>query len=262
MDGWFVVSALIIGVMIGSFLCLVITRFPHCTHGHCWLQRLRWPYACCEHCGYQLKFLDMIPLINWLWQREHCHYCQKEFGYYPYFIEIISILLLVTLAMICPQLDRFIWLLLFSYAALLLSEIDRRHLLLPNAITFPLLWSGLIFNLCLSPQHLQQAVTGAIWGYLSFWLLSKIYRLLRQHDGLGHGDIKYFAAIGAWTGLPALPVVATLSAGIGTIIWMCNLRQQQKTAQYPFGPCLSIAGWLVLILQHSKNEGLTNLFYL
>ncbi|MCU5771416.1 A24 family peptidase [Erwiniaceae bacterium BAC15a-03b] len=252
MDNWLiVVPALMFGALLGSFLGLAIERFPACATGHCWLQRLCRPASHCVHCGHPLRLADLLPLISWLWLRGRCRYCQQAISIYPCYIELLTALLLALLAVGCQRPALFAWLTLFSCAAVVLSEIDRRHLLLPDVLTLPLLWCGLLFNLQRSSQHLQHAVSGALCGYLSFWLLYWLYRVARKREGLGRGDTKYFAAIGAWTGMSALPMVATLAAATGIIIWLGKKVRREKTILQPFGPCLSVAGWLVLIAQQN-----------
>ncbi|MBP2168594.1 prepilin signal peptidase PulO-like enzyme (type II secretory pathway) [Erwinia toletana] len=259
MDNWLLVApALIIGALLGSFLGLAIERFPACATGRCWLQRLCHPASRCNCCGHPLRLADLLPLISWLWLRGRCRYCRQAIGAYPCYIELLTGLLLALLAIGCQRPALFAWLTLFSCAAAVLSEIDRRHLLLPDVLTLPLLWCGLLFNLQLSCLHLQQAVSGAICGYLSFWLLSWLYRLARKHEGLGRGDSKYFAAIGAWTGVSELPLVATLAAATGIAIWLGKKVRCEKTILQPFGPCLSIAGWLVLIAQQNGETDWLN----
>ncbi|MFS2221876.1 prepilin peptidase [Pantoea sp. B65] len=255
MDKWLVIPALLGGALLGSFLCLVIERFPAGVNGRCWLQRICRPPSRCGSCGHRLRLADLLPLLSWLWLRGRCRYCQQLITRYPCYIELTSALLLAVLVWHCYQRPALLaWLTLFSAVALVLSEIDRRHLLLPDALTLPLVWCGLLFNLHLSLHQLQQAVLGAMFGYLTLASLWWLYYLRRQREGIGWGDIKYFAAIGAWTGLSALPLVATLAAVLGIASWLAGQARREKTIQQPFGPCLSIAGWWVLLLQHGETD--------
>lgn len=253
-EWWILVAALMSGAVLGSFLCLVIERFPVNADGRAWLARICRPASACNLCGGKLTSRDLVPLLSWLALRGHCRHCGGEISGYSFYIELITALMLTVLAMTIHQPALLAWLTLFSGCALILSEVDRRHLLLPDALTLPLLWCGLIFNMQLSPQHLQQSVAGALAGYLSLWLLSWGYRQIRKQEGIGLGDAKYLAAIGAWAGVFALPVIAMLAAGAGIISWLTDRLRGGKAIQQPFGPSLTIAGWSVLIAQHSDND--------
>ncbi|KOC87425.1 prepilin peptidase [Winslowiella iniecta] len=254
MDEWLIIAALLAGAILGSFLCLVIERFPVDADGRRWLARICHPASACSMCGHRLALRDLVPLLSWVILRGCCRYCHQPISRYPYYLESGTALLLALIAFSCPPPALFAWLTLFSCAVLVLSEIDRRHLLLPDAITLPLLWCGLLFNWQLSPLHLQQAVAGAICGYLSFRGLNEIYLWLRKQDGMGLGDAKFFAALGAWTGWLSLPLIATLAALIGIVVWLVSRLKGQKTIRQPFGPCLSVAGWSLLIAQHGESD--------
>jgi len=262
MDEWLVIAALLAGAVLGSFLCLVIERFPMDANARVWLARICRPASACISCGRRLALRDLLPLISWLMLRGCCRYCHQPISRYSYYLESGTALLLATVAVSCPHPALFAWLALFSCAVLVLSEIDRRHLLLPDAITLPLLWCGLLFNLQLSPLHLQHALLGAICGYISFRGINQVYLWLRQQEGMGLGDAKYFAALGAWTGWLSLPLIATLAAAIGILGWLVSRLKGQKTIRQPFGPSLSVAGWSVLIAQHSETDWFSLLFNL
>ncbi len=142
------------------------------------------------------------------------------------------------------------FLLCYSGLTLALCLQDLRHGLLPDRYTCPLLWSGLLFYLCLAPHQLNEAVWGALAGYLSFAALYWLYRRVRGHEGLGYGDIKYLAALGAWHGwqlLPQLVLVASLLASMAwVILGLSAVRRQQKMGKnnpLPFGPFLAAAGF-------------------
>lgn len=252
---WILLSlALIAGALSGSFLCLTIERFPICASSHIWLQRLFRPASRCDNCHHFLKLADLVPLLSWLWLRGHCRYCQHPVSGYSFCIEFISAMALTLLVLFCHASGSFAWICIFCSTALVLSEIDRRHLLLPDALTLPLLWTGLLFNMQLSQPHLQLAVSGAIFGYLALGLLRFCYSFFLHREGLGGGDVKYFSAIGAWIGLDMLPVVATLAACTGVISYLIHRTFRYNLRYLPFGPSLSFAAVLVLIEQYRTPD--------
>lgn len=256
MDKWWVVvgAALVTGALLGSFLCLVIERFPSDADGRNWLARICRPPSACNHCGEKLTMRELVPLFSWMLLRGRCCRCGQRISGYCCYIELLTALMLAALATAVHRPALFFGLSLFSCAALVLCEVDRRHLLLPDVLTLPLLWCGLLFNLQFSPHHLPQAILGSMAGYLCLWILYWLYRLIRRHEGMGLGDAKYLAAIGAWCGLSALPLVVTLASGITIAGWLTGKFRGKNTIQQPFGPGLTIAGWSVLIAQHKEHD--------
>ncbi len=260
MDKLLMIPAMIGGALAGSFLCLALSRFPARANSQRWLLRLCRPASRCDHCRSPIRWHDLVPLLSWLRLRGRCRNCHQRIALHHPVIELVSALLLAVLVLVSPSPAHFIWLALFSGMALLLSEIDRRQLLLPDILTYPLLWFGLTFHIALSPDRLLSAVAGAILGYLVLRFLAEAYYLLQCRQGLGRGDAKYLAAIGAWTGVFALPLVATLAALFGIGAWLLKRGWREKTSRQPFGPCLSFAGWYVLIAQHGNTDWLNGWF--
>ncbi|WP_437611226.1 prepilin peptidase [Erwinia sp. V71] len=262
MDKLLVAPAIIAGALLGSFLCLAIARFPQHACSRWWLLRLCQPASCCDHCGARIRWRDLIPLVSLLLLRGACRDCHQTIARHHFVVECICALGLGALVLLSPSPALFIWLMLFSGIALLLSEIDRRRLLLPDVLTGPLLWLGLMFHIVLLPDAVASAVTGAIAGYLALRLLASVYALIYRRQGMGRGDAKYLAAIGAWTGVFSLPLVVTMAAALGIAGWLLTGGWRRKATRQPFGPCLSLAGWWVLIAQHGSTDWLTGLFKL
>lgn len=260
MEQLLVASVMIMGALLGSFLCLAITRFPARADSRRWLRRLCQPASHCDHCGVSIRRRDLIPLVSYLLLRGRCRDCRLPIARHHITIECICACGLGALVLISSSPALFCWLALFSGMALLLSEIDRRHLLLPDILTYPLLWFGLTFHIALCPDRLLSAVTGAILGYLVLRLLGAAYYLLNHRQGLGRGDAKYLAAIGAWTGVFTLPLVATMAALFGISVWLVTRGWRKKTFRQAFGPSLSLAGWCVLIVQYGNADWVSGWF--
>ena len=139
--------------------------------------------------------------------------------------------------------------LLFTWALIALTMIDIDHQLLPDDITLPLLWLGLLFNLNATYVSLPDAVIGAITGYLSLWSIYWVFKLITGKEGMGHGDFKLLAALGAWMGWQALPMVILLSSVVGAVcgIALMVIKRRGKDIPIPFGPYLAMAGWIALL---------------
>jgi leader peptidase (prepilin peptidase)/N-methyltransferase len=139
--------------------------------------------------------------------------------------------------------------LIFTWALIALTMIDIDHMLLPDDITLPLIWLGLLFNISGTYVPLQDAVTGALAGYLSLWCVYWLFKLATGKEGMGYGDFKLLAALGAWLGWQALPMIILLSSLVGAAlgIFVMLLAKRGKDIPIPFGPYLAIAGWIALI---------------
>jgi leader peptidase (prepilin peptidase)/N-methyltransferase len=137
----------------------------------------------------------------------------------------------------------------FTWSLIALTMIDMDHQLLPDDITLPLLWLGLLFNLSATYVSLPDAVIGAIMGYLSLWSLYWVFKLITGKEGMGYGDFKLLAALGAWMGWQALPMIILLSSLVGAVcgIALMVIKRRGKDIPIPFGPYLAMAGWLVLL---------------
>jgi leader peptidase (prepilin peptidase)/N-methyltransferase len=251
-----------LGLLVGSFLNVVILRLP---------RRLEWQWkrdardileipelyeppppgvvverSHCPQCGHQLAWYENIPLLSWLALRGKCRHCKTPISLQYPLVELLTGLLFL----VCVWRFGFGWkgfgaLLLTSYL-IALAGIDLRTRLLPDTLTLPLLWLGLVAAVEHLYVPLKPAVLGAMAGYLSLWSVYWVFKQLTGKEGMGHGDFKLLAAIGAWTGLagvlPTILLSSLLGALIGTL-WL-TLKGRDKATPIPFGPYLAVAGWI------------------
>jgi len=208
------------------------------------------PRSACPSCGHQLTISENIPLVSYLWSRGRCRACGHPIGVLYPIVEALTMLIAMAV------LWRFGagWTAVAGFglcaALIALAFIDARTQLLPDSITLPLLWAGLLLNLGSTFVPLSDAVIGAVAGYLFLWLVYWIFRLVRGKEGMGYGDFKLLAALGAWFGWQALPQLILLSAGAGAVLGLLAMaRGRLKRDQtLPFGPYLAIAGMISLFL--------------
>ena len=259
-----VVVAVCLGLIVGSFLNVVIHRLPimlerewreHCAELNGVTVAAGEPYnlvvprSRCPHCGHLIHAFDNIPIVSYLVLRGRCRYCAARISpRYP-IVELIS-------GVLCGWLAwhfGFTWAaggaLLLTWALLALAAIDLDKQLLPDKITLPMLWLGLLFSLGHVFTDLRSAVIGAVAGYLSLWCVYQAFKLTTGKEGMGFGDFKLFALLGAWLGWQRLPLIILIAAASGAIIGTALIvtRHSQRGAPIPFGPYLVIAGWIALI---------------
>lgn len=255
----------IFGAIIGSFLNVVIYRYPimlmrqwdsECReHLNQTLSEKAAPFnlcvprSHCPQCKKQIPFWFNIPIISFLLLRGKCAYCHQTISLQYFFVEMISAITTVIVFQHFALSLQTPMLLLFTYGLIALSFIDLDYQFLPDAITFLLLWLGLI----VSTQHIftdpTDAIFGAIAGYLILWLIAKLYLLIRKKEGMGLGDCKMLAMIGAWVGITALLNVLLISAllalFVSLILLLCKKMDINK--RIPFGPFIAIAGWCTVL---------------
>ena len=252
-----------LGLMLGSFLNVVILRLP---------RRLEWQWkrdslevlgepeiydppppgivverSHCPHCKHQLSWWENIPVVSWLMLRGRCRSCHARISIQYPLVELLTMLLVLC----CVWQFGFGWkgfgAIVFTCLLIALSGIDLRTQLLPDSLTLPLLWLGLVAsvdNLFITSKH---ALVGAIIGYLSLWSVWWVFKQLTGKEGMGHGDFKLLAAMGAWIGLQGILPTILLSSLVGAIIgsiWLAA-KGRDRATPIPFGPYLAIAGWLV-----------------
>jgi leader peptidase (prepilin peptidase)/N-methyltransferase len=248
----FFLGAACFGILIGSFLNVVIHRLPRMLEGNRPFEvyNLAWPRSHCPVCGQVLSWWQNIPLLSFAVQRGRCVACGAAISWRYPFIELLTG---VCFGLVGWHIGPS-WLLPcalgFSAVLIALAAIDCECGLLPDALTYPLLWSGLLFNLYSKMVSLDAAVIGVVCGYVFLWGLYWGFRLLTGKEGLGYGDFKLLAALGAWLGWSALPQVLLLSSLTGLLvggILMVSGRMTRSDA-LPFGPFLAFSGWLVWIL--------------
>ncbi len=207
------------------------------------------PRSACTSCGHMLSAVENIPLISWLWLRGHCRHCGASVSARYPLVESLTALLSGWVAWrigsgfegIAAQV------LVWSLVAMAFIDIDTQ--LLPDDLTLPLVWLGLLVNLIGGFVPLQDAVIGAAAGYLSLWAVYWLYRIVTGKEGIGYGDFKLLAALGAWLGWIMLPLIVLLSSLVGAIvgITLIVLRRHQRGVPIPFGPFLALAGVVALL---------------
>ncbi|MHC9245585.1 prepilin peptidase [Aeromonas jandaei] len=256
----------IFSLMIGSFLNVVIHRLPIMLERE-WQAEYRSyftpneeqateprynlmvPRSACPHCGHAITALENIPLLSWLWLKGRCSECQAPISARYPLVELLTALLSVAVAMVISPGWGALAALLLTWVLVALTFIDLDKMLLPDQLTLPLLWGGLLFNLSGGFAPLADAVIGAMAGYLVLWSLYWAFKLLTGKEGMGYGDFKLLAALGAWLGWQALPIILLLSSLVGAIIGisLIALRKHHQGNPIPFGPYLAIAGWIALL---------------
>lgn len=268
----FVILTALFGLMIGSFLNVVIYRLPLMMQREWRAQcaelldqaipddtprlSLWGPRSQCPHCHHLIGATENIPLLSYIRQRGRCAHCGVAIGAQYPLVEAASGLL----AGVVAWKFGFGWpvlaVLLFTWTLLAASVIDLHHQLLPDDLTLPLLWLGLLVALFGLGTDLRSAVIGAMAGYLSLWLVYQGFRLLTGKEGMGHGDFKLLAALGAWTGWQYLVTIVLLSSLVGAIcgLALILLRGRARGAPLPFGPFLAAAGWIALLWGETINH--------
>jgi len=264
---------LVLGLLVGSFLNVVIYRLP------VMMQRsweadyaetfpdsnikvdnstfnLVLPRSRCPKCNHLIGSLENIPLVSWLLQKGRCKHCNCKIpARYPS-IELLTGLMSLAVAYVIPFGWPVLFALLFTWTLITLTFIDVDTMLLPDQLTLPLVWLGLLINISGIFIGLQDAVLGAVFGYLTLWSVYWAFKLLTGKEGMGYGDFKLLAALGAWFGWQALPLIIIISSFAGAIlgIIMIALSKDKQSKPMPFGPYLAIAGWVYLVYGTELNE--------
>lgn len=206
------------------------------------------PRSCCPQCRHTIAFYDNIPLLSWLWLRGRCRHCAGSIGWRYPLTELITALCTAWVALLWPAGIEALMLALCCWLLIALICIDLEHMLLPDVLTLSLLWLGLLANLHGAFVPLEDAVVGAVAGWLTLWGVYQVFLRLTGREGLGYGDFKLLAALGAWCGWQQLPVLL-LSASLLGIVLMLGLRLAGRIGRgeaFPFGPCLALAGWWII----------------
>lgn len=292
-------AAFLLGLMVGSFLNVVIYRLPIMLERE-WraqaaelfsspiddaaatatlmpssheLLTLHSPRSACPSCGAQIKAWHNIPVVSWLMLRGRCASCKGGISTRYPLVELATGLLSAWAAWHFGFGAPAACALLITWSLIALAGIDVDHQLLPDGITLPLMWAGLLAAVIVGPiagspipVTARDALVGAAAGYGSLWLIFHAFRLITGKEGMGFGDFKLFAALGAWLGWQLLPLVILVSAATGAIvgIFMIVLRGRDRSAPMPFGPYLAAAGWIammygdVLVKGYLRVSGLTH----
>lgn len=258
----------LLGLCIGSFLNVVIYRTPR-------ILDIRWKYeaesflaekegkeppsspekfnlsypaSTCPHCGHKIRAWENIPVISWLLLlKGKCSECKKPISIRYPLVEIATALLSVLVIWMFGANAQGYWALVFTWVLIALTMIDFDTQLLPDDLTLPLLWLGLIINIPNIFTPLSSAVIGAAAGYSILWSIFWLFKLATGKDGMGYGDFKLLAALGAWLGWQMLPIILLLSSVVGSVIGIAYLIIRKKSAPFAFGPYLAIAGFISLL---------------
>ncbi|MBI3899193.1 MAG: prepilin peptidase [Gammaproteobacteria bacterium] len=260
----FIVTIFVLGLLVGSFLNVVIHRLPimldrrwraQCEElsGQPMRETERYnlivPRSHCPQCEHRITALENIPLLSFAWLGGKCAGCAKRIPLRYPMVELFTGVMSAFVAWRLGISTAALGALLLTWILVALTFIDYDHQLLPDDLTLPLLWLGLIFNLQATYAALPSAVIGALAGYLSLWLVYQLFRLLTGKEGMGYGDFKLFAAFGAWLGWQQLPLIILLSSFLGAVIGVgfIAFKGRDRSLPIPFGPFLCLAGWVALL---------------
>lgn len=256
-------------LVIGSFLNVVIYRLPKMLeqewYGECRefladevadipakAQRkinLSKPDSCCPHCNHAIRFYENIPLLSYVLLRGKCSQCGVKISLRYPVVELATALLSLVVAQHFGATGTTLLVLLLTWGLISLTLIDMDHMLLPDQITLPLLWLGLIINIDVTIVPLSDAVIGAVVGYMSLFSVYWLFKLVTGKEGMGHGDFKLYALFGAWMGWQLLPLMILMASAVGAVVGICLMlfKNHQRDQAIPFGPYLTVAGWLTLL---------------
>lgn len=267
-------TILFTGLCIGSFLNVVAYRLPLMMERgwkidcHQFLEldppqlekklislNLATPSSACPHCGHKLRFWENIPVISYLMLRAKCSSCGENISIQYPVVELVTGLASLVVASTFGVSWQTLAALCFTWVLIALTLIDLKKQLLPDNMTLPLLWGGIFISFFDLFTDLDSSVTGAIAGYLILWSVYQLFKLLTKREGMGYGDFKLLAALGAWTGFSYLPQIILVSSVVGSVIGITMIiagrtKQQQPI---PFGPYLAIAGWIALLWGETVN---------
>ncbi len=266
------VAALLFGLAVGSFLNVVIYRLPKMLESQ-WTRdchehlgqtlehptepfNLNQPASHCPSCHHKIKAWENIPVISWLLLRGRCSNCHKPISARYPIIEAVT----GTLSVVVATHFGISWAtagaLLLTWALIALAMIDFDVQLLPDSITLPFLWSGLLLSLGDVFTDPRSAIIGAVVGYLALWSVYQLFKRLTGKEGMGYGDFKLLAMLGAWLGWQYLPQIILLSALVGAVVGvsLIVLRGRDRNIPIPFGPYLAAAGWISLMWGEQINQ--------
>ena len=276
----------ILGLIIGSFLNVVIHRLPvilksqwskDCKlflaeNGNLKLPadtspEIRYnlivPRSTCPKCGHQIKAWENIPVISYLLLRGKCSNCSAPISIRYPIVEILSAAVALVVAWQFGPGWQAATAIILSWSLLCLSYIDYDHQYLPDNITLPFLWLGLLVNLNGMFVDIASAVIGSMAGYLILWVIYKTFKAATGKEGMGYGDFKLLAMAGAWLGWQMLPVIILMSSVVGALFGtaMVLFKQHEKSKPIPFGPYLAIATWIALLWGDHINNAYLKWIY-
>ncbi len=254
-----------LGALIGSFLNVVILRLPPILE-HDWRCQCRdlldipgeapkappgiaLDRSRCPHCGHNIRAHENIPILSFILLGGKCSACKAPISWrYPLVELATAVLFLITILHFGPTTQGLLALLLTA-VLVALTGIDADTQLLPDNITLPLLWAGLLANYFGVFTSLESSVLGAIIGYLILWTIYHLFKIMTGKEGMGYGDFKLLAALGAWLGWQFLPLIVLMSSVVGAVVGLAlmGMGKLQRDKPMPFGPFIAAAGWITLI---------------
>ncbi len=271
----YLLGAGLLGLIVGSFLNVVVVRLPSMMDRH-WRHQcnellhpetvpsiapeifnLVLPRSRCVHCNGTIPWWANIPIVSYILLRGRCHTCKSPISVRYPIIEALSAALTTFVVYRFGYDVATIGILVVTWALVTLTAIDLEHQLLPDSITLPLLWFALLWSVVgYSSITLQNAVIGAMAGYLSLWSIYWAFKIFTGKEGMGYGDFKLLAMLGAWCGWTYLPGIILLSSLLGAVvgIFLVLFRKHDKNIPIPFGPYLAIAGWVYLVWGEELNK--------
>ncbi|MFQ6576514.1 prepilin peptidase [Pseudomonas sp. UM16] len=257
--------ALLLGLIVGSFLNVLVHRLPIMLQRQWQVEarevldlpdeaaseryNLCLPASQCPQCGHRIRPWENIPVVSYLLLQGRCSSCRSAISVRYPLVELGCAALTVFVAWHLGASNSTVAVLLFSWGLLAMSLIDIEHRLLPDVLVLPLLWLGLLVNAFEMFVPLEDAVWGAVVGYLSLWSVFWLFKLITGKEGMGYGDFKLLALIGAWGGWQVLPLTLLSSSVLGAVIGLIMLRVKglKASTPIPFGPYLAISGWIALL---------------
>ena len=271
----FFVTVTILGLIVGSFLNVVIFRLPKIMENEWFCEcrellvdelkptdkkkdkestepeilTLSKPASTCPKCSHKIKVIENIPLLSWLFLKGKCSNCKNPISVRYPIIETVSGVLSLAIAMHYGVSIQTLFMLFLTWSLITLTMIDFDKMILPDQITLPLVWLGLLLNLNGLFVGIEQAVIGAMVGYLSLWSIFWLFKLITGKEGMGYGDFKLFAVFGAWFGWELLPVLILMASLVGAVIGISLMvfKNHEGSKPIPFGPYLAIAGWITAL---------------
>lgn len=262
---FYLTTVFVLGLTVGSFINVVISRLPvmmekewrdQCcdlleieNNNQATRYNLVTPRSHCPKCNHPIGAMENIPIISYVLLNGKCRNCRGGISIRYPVVEFISGLTVTIVAFYYGVTMQALFAMSLTWALIALSMIDLEHRLLPDEITLPFLWLGIGLNIFNTFTDLQSSVLGAVFGYGSLWSVYIVYKLITKKEGMGHGDFKLLAMLGAWFGWQLLPLIIILSSFVGAVtgIFLVVFKSHDRAVPIPFGPYLTIAGWISML---------------
>lgn len=267
-SGIFIGLAIVLGLLVGSFLNVVIYRLPvmmerqwrsqcqdymHDSGGQAPAKLERFdlllPGSTCPHCGHAIRAWENIPVLSYIFLGGKCAKCKSRISLRYPVVEVATAVFSAVVAWKFGFGAQALWAMLLTWALIALTMIDYDHQLLPDTITLPFVWLGLLLSVTSVFVDASASIIGAVLGYVSLWIVFHVFKWVTGKEGMGFGDFKLLAMLGAWIGWQLVPVVILLSSFVGAVvgIGLIAVRQHHRDKPIPFGPYLAAAGWIAML---------------